>query len=146
MCGYNRHSKYPLEVAVGKYVVDVSVVLHVLETNGDLSVDHELLAPTLLRSQVLNSLYADVRSGSLSDKEGLGRLARFAGMKIRYLGDKVLRRRAWQVAEELGWESTHAAEYVALTQLQADAFITMDETLARNLRGLVDIAPMTTVT
>ena len=58
---------------MGKYVVDVSVVLHVLGTNRDLSIDHELLAPTLLRSQVLNSLYADVRSGSLTDEEGQSR-------------------------------------------------------------------------
>ena len=131
---------------MGKYVVDVSVVLHVLGTNRDLSIDHELLAPTLLRSQVLNSLYADVRSGSLTEEEGQSRLARFASMKIRYLGDKVLRRRAWQVAETMGWESTHIAEYVALTQLQADAFITKDEAVARSVRGVIDIAPMVTVT
>jgi len=37
---------------VGKHVLDASVVLHVLDTNGDLSIDRELLAPTLLRSQV----------------------------------------------------------------------------------------------
>ena len=67
-------------------------------------------------------------------------------MKIRYLGDKVLRRRAWQVAETMGWKSTHTAEYVALTLLQADAFITKDEAVARSVRGVVDIAPMVTVT
>ncbi len=131
---------------MGKYVVDVGVVLQVLASNGDLSTDHELLAPTLLRSQVLNSLFMDVQAGSLSDEEGKRRLDRFARMKIRYLGDKVLRRRAWQVAEELSWESTDTAEYVALTQLQADAFITMDRTLARGLQGVVDIAPLSTIT
>ena len=47
-------------------------------------------------------------------------------MPIRLLGDAVLRRRAWEVADQLGWASTYDAEYVALTQLQADAFVTLD--------------------
>ena len=51
-------------------------------------------------------------------RERLGRLHR---LSIRLLGDGVLRRRAWDVADELGWASTYDAEYIALTQLQADA-------------------------
>jgi indolepyruvate ferredoxin oxidoreductase alpha subunit len=61
-------------------------------------------------------------------------------MPIRLLGDAVLRRRAWELADQLGWDSTYAAEYVALTQLQADAFITMDAKLARSLEGIVTTA------
>jgi hypothetical protein len=34
------------------------------------------------------------------------------------------------------------AEYVALTQLRADAFITLDANLARAVTGLVTIAPI----
>jgi predicted nucleic acid-binding protein len=52
----------------------------------------------------------------------------------------VLRRRAWEIADQLGWASTFDAEYVALTQLQADALITLDATLARNVRGVVPTA------
>jgi predicted nucleic acid-binding protein len=37
----------------------------------------------------------------------------------------------------LGWASTYNAEYVALTQLQADAFVTMDAKLARSVEGIV---------
>ncbi|MBC8162962.1 MAG: hypothetical protein H7Z42_17275, partial [Roseiflexaceae bacterium] len=33
------------------------------------------------------------------------------------------------------------AEYVALTQLQADALITLDEKLAAAVEGLVTVAP-----
>jgi predicted nucleic acid-binding protein len=40
----------------------------------------------------------------------------------------------------LGWDSTYNAEYVALTQLQADAFVTMDAKLARSVKGIVEIA------
>jgi predicted nucleic acid-binding protein len=61
-------------------------------------------------------------------------------MPIRLLGDAVLRRRAWQTADLLGWPSTYDAEYVALTLLQADAFVTMDATLARSVEGIVVVA------
>ena len=61
-------------------------------------------------------------------------------MKIRLLGDAVLRRRAWEVAEQMGWASTYNAEYVALTQLQADAFITLDAELSRSVERIVATA------
>ena len=61
-------------------------------------------------------------------------------MKIRLLGDAVLQRRAWDIADQLGWDSTYDAEYVALTQLQADAFVTLDAELARSVEGIVAIA------
>jgi indolepyruvate ferredoxin oxidoreductase alpha subunit len=44
------------------------------------------------------------------------------------------------VAEQLGWETTYAAEYVALTTLQADAFVTADRDLARAASALVATA------
>jgi predicted nucleic acid-binding protein len=52
----------------------------------------------------------------------------------------VLQRQAWKVAHELGWETTYDAEYVALTTLQADAFVTSDPTLAKAVSGLVQTA------
>ena len=61
-------------------------------------------------------------------------------MPIRLLGDAVLRRRAWEIADELGWASTYDAEYIALTQLQADAFVTLDAKLARRVKDLVPVA------
>ena len=61
-------------------------------------------------------------------------------MRIRLLGDAVLRRRAWEVADRLGWSDTYNAEYIALTQLQADAFLTRDASLARSVKGIVATA------
>jgi len=61
-------------------------------------------------------------------------------MSIRLLGDAVLRRRAWDLADRLGWASTYDAEYLALTQLQADAFVTLDADLARRAEEVVQIA------
>jgi predicted nucleic acid-binding protein len=52
----------------------------------------------------------------------------------------VLQRTAWRVADQLGWETTYEAEFVALTQLQADVFVTSDADLARAVSGLVDVA------
>jgi len=52
----------------------------------------------------------------------------------------VLQSQAWKVAEQLGWETTYDAEYVALTKLQADAFVTSDQKLARAVSGIVETA------
>ena len=66
--------------------------------------------------------------------------------KIRLLGDAVLRRRAWKVAEQLDLPTTYEAEYVALTQLQADAFVTLDADLARRVEGVVPTASVDALT
>jgi len=63
-------------------------------------------------------------------------------MPIRLLGDAVLRRQAWAVAERMGWADTYTAEYVALTQPQADAFVTLDPKVARSVDGIVAIASL----
>ena len=57
----------------------------------------------------------------------------------------MLQRRAWKVADQLGWETTFAAEFVALTQLQADAFVTSDSELAREISGVVKTATIDTL-
>jgi predicted nucleic acid-binding protein len=99
-----------------------------------------LLAPTLLRSQVLSLLHEAVQRGELASDVARERLGRIGRMPIRLLGDAVLRRRAWEVADRLGWASTYNAEYVALTQLQGDALVTMDMDLARSVEGIVKTA------
>lgn len=105
------------------------------ETSGA----HKLLAPTLLRSQTLSALHEAVQRGELPAEVARERLTRIAKLPIRLLGDAVLRRRAWELADQLGWSSTYDAEYVALTQLQADVFITLDAELARSVEGIVAI-------
>jgi predicted nucleic acid-binding protein len=123
-----------------RFVVDTGVVLHLASTEAEVSSEHELLAPTLLRSQTLSALHEAVHRGELPAEVARERLARIGRMPIRLLGDAVLRRKAWEVADRLGWASTYEAEYVALTQLQADAFVTLDEELARNVEGIVPTA------
>ena len=131
---------------MSRYVVDAGVLLLLAAEEVEVSQEHELLAPTLVRSQALSLLYEAVRRGELKAGAARQRLDRIGRMKIRLLGDAVLRRRAWEVAEQLGWESTYDAEYVALTQLQADAFVTLDEQLAKQVEGLVATAPVAALT
>jgi len=122
---------------VTKFVVDAGVVIHLVSEGIDISSEHELLAPTLLRSDTLSALHEAVARGEITADVGLDRHKRISRMPIRLLGDGVLRRRAWQVADQLGWDKTYQAEYVALTQLQADALVTLDAELARSLEGIV---------
>jgi predicted nucleic acid-binding protein len=123
-----------------RFVVDTSAVLHLASKEIKVPAKHELLAPTLLRSQTLSALHEAVQRGELSADLARERLGLIGKMPIRLLGDAVLRRRAWEVADQLGWDSTYDAEYIALTQLQADAFITLDAKLARSVKGLVETA------
>jgi predicted nucleic acid-binding protein len=125
---------------VTRFVVDAGAVLHLASEDVDVPAKHKLLAPTLLRSETLSALHEAVQRGELPADVARERLTRIGRMPIRLLGDAVLRRRAWELADRLGWASTYAAEYVALTQLQADAFITMDAKLARSLEGIVTTA------
>jgi predicted nucleic acid-binding protein len=125
-----------------RFVVDASAVLHLAKTGTTIPKKHELLAPTLLRSQTLSALHESMHAGELSAEEASDLMTRVGppGMKIRLLGDAVLRRVAWEIADRLGWASTYGAEYLALTRLQADAFITLDRDLARRAKGVVPLA------
>lgn len=120
-----------------RFVVDCETLLRIAGGEIEVAAEHRLVAPTLVRSQALAALYKAVRSGELPVAEGLERVARMNALQVRFLGDRVLQRQAWKVAEQLGWETTFDAEYVALTQLQADALVTSDKDLASAVRGLV---------
>jgi predicted nucleic acid-binding protein len=90
---------------------------------------------------MLSLLYRAARHGEMTNKEADRRLNYVRGLRIRLLGDRVLQNVAWRIADQLGWPDTLDAEYIALTQLQADAFITLDAQLAAAVTGLVMVAP-----
>ena len=131
---------HDLRHPITRFVVDASAVLHLASAGVEVPDAHELLAPTLLRSQTLSALHEAVQRGEIPADVARDRLARIRRMRIRLLGDAVLQRRAWDLADQLGWASTYNAEYVALTQLQADAFVTLDAELARSVEGIVATA------
>ena len=123
-----------------RFVVDCETLLRIAAGEIEVAPEHKLLAPTLVRSQALSALYEAARRGDISAAEGIERVTRINSLKVRFLGDKVLQRTAWRIADQLGWETTYDAEFVALTQLQADAFVTSDGDLARGIAGLVETA------
>ena len=125
-----------------RFVVDAAAALQLASEGFVVPGEHELLAPTLLRSQALATMHQAVHRGELPAGVALDRLERLRKLPIRLLGDGVLRRRAWDLASQLGWAETYDAEYLALTQLQADAFITLDDDLARRASGVVPIATL----
>jgi predicted nucleic acid-binding protein len=123
-----------------RYVVDPRAVIHLADEELVVPMKHELLAPTLLRSQTLSLLHEAVARGERSDEDARELHERIGKMKIRLLGDAVLRRNAWRIADQLGWADTYTAEYLALTRLQADAFVTRDPELARAVKDIVPTA------
>jgi hypothetical protein len=125
-----------------RYVIEPEVALALAERDAAIAPGHRLLAPTLLRSQVLAQLFVEVRRGTLSRKEAGRRLDYLRDLRIRLLGDRVLQRVAWDVAVELDWPETFQAEYVALTKLQADALVTMNGGLAEAAARVVAVATM----
>jgi predicted nucleic acid-binding protein len=125
-----------------KYVIGPDVAIHLAHVEAVIPAEHRVLAPTLLRSQMLSLLYQAVHRGEMDKRDAERRLNYVRGLRIRLLGDRVLQNVAWKVADQLGWSDTFDAEYIALTQLQADAFITLDRQLAHAVKDLVTIAPI----
>lgn len=129
-----------------RYVIDPRVALHLAQHEVTVPGEHQLVAPTLLRSQLLSLLYQAVQRGEMSRADAERYLDYVRGLRIRLLGDRVLQAVAWKVADQLGWVDTLDAEYVALTQLQADALITLNPDLASAAKDLVTVAPIDVLT
>jgi predicted nucleic acid-binding protein len=125
-----------------RYVIGADVAFRLANEHAPIRDEHQILAPTLLRSQLLSLLYQAVQRGEMTKKDAERRLDYVRALHIRLLGDRVLQNGAWKVADQLGWSDTFDAEYVALTQLQADALITLDSQLAHAVKDLVAIAPI----
>jgi predicted nucleic acid-binding protein len=123
-----------------RFVFGPDVALHLARSQAVVAAQHKLLAPTLIRSQVLAQLYGLVRRGELDRKAAERQLDHLRGLRLRLLGDRVLQSLAWKIAYQLGWPDTFVAEYIALTQLQADAFVCMDPALPRAVGNTVTVA------
>lgn len=122
-----------------RFVIDAPTLLHVVAEGVAVAPGHQLVAPQLLRSQALDLLYAAVRRGELSEDVALDRHEAMTAVKVRLLGDRVSRHVAWRIARERGLESTADAEYLALTRLQADAFVSVDPQARARADGVVPV-------
>src|SRR3954465_14576397 len=95
---------------VTRFVVDCETLLRIASGEIEVASEHQLVAPTLVRSQALSALYQAAPPGEIPPPRGLERVTRINSLKVRFLGDKVLQRTAWKVADQLGWENTYEAE------------------------------------
>jgi predicted nucleic acid-binding protein len=122
------------------FVIDAQVAIDLAAGRAAIPPEHSLAAPTLLRSQALALVYESVHRGTFDKRTGRRVLDDIRGLRIRLLGDRSLQDHAWRIAAKLNWPDTYQAEYIALTQLQADALATADETLAAAARAFVKTA------
>jgi predicted nucleic acid-binding protein len=127
---------------VARFVIDSGTTLRLAAESIEVPPDRELYAPTLWRSETLSALYESVRRGELGVEAAREQLAYVNGLKIRLLGDAVLRRRAWEVAQQLDLDTTYEAEYVALALLQKCTLVTTDE---KRLERVGELVPTATI-
>lgn len=112
-----------------RFAIDPPTLLRLAEEQRPVADGHQLVAPSSVRSLALDLLLQRVRAGELTERDALVLHVRMTELKVRVLGDRVSRRTAWQLAQELGWPSVQPAEYLAVASLQADALITEDPEL-----------------
>jgi predicted nucleic acid-binding protein len=126
---------------VTRFVIDPPTLVRLVTDAAVVPEGHRLVAPNALRSAALEILMARVREGSLDERDALVLHEKMTELKIRLLGDRVSRRSAWHLAMTHGWEDLGDAEYVAVTQLQADKLVAGDARLVARASGLVIVAP-----
>lgn len=124
------------------FVIDAATAIRLASSGAAIPVQHSLTAPALLRPQVQAAVYESVRNGDIDEPAGRRILDAIRGMHIRFLGDRSLEDRAWRLATELNWPDINQIQYVALTQLQADALVTLDDSLAAAARAFVRTASL----
>ena len=127
---------------MSRYVIDAPTLLQVVDDGLPLDPAHQLVAPSSIRSEALERLLREVRGGTRTEKAALQCHQRMTQLKIRLLGDRVSRRTAWDIARAHDWDSLRDAEYLAVTRLQADALVTVDEALAARAANIVPLATL----
>lgn len=120
------------------FVVDAPAAIELARSEYEAR-EHELFAPTLLRSQVLAVMRQRVVEGQLGAVDGLAIAERACRLPRRLLGDAVLRANAWKLTAEQGWQDTYDAEYIALTQLHGEGLVAEGDALRRRAETFVAI-------
>ncbi len=126
-----------------RFVIDPHALVNLVRDGRPVAEGHQLVAPSGVRLQALELLLHAVEEAQLSEREALELHDRITELKMRLLGDRVSRRVAWKLAREHGWDNLRAAEYLAITQLQADALVAGGHELAHLAAGVVALAPST---
>ena len=125
---------------MARYVIDAPTLLHLVDAELHVDPGHQLVAPNSIRSEALELLLRDVRSGKRTEAAALKAHERITEQRMRLLGDRASRRTAWQIARQHDWDTLRDAEYLAVTRLQADALVTVDPSLAAAAREVAAVA------
>ena len=128
-----------------RFGIDAPTLLHLVAEAVPVAPGHQLVAPQLLRSQALGLLFDAVRRGALTEVDAVDRLEATTHVKVRLLGDRVSRRVAWQIARDTGIP-TADAEYLAVTRLQADFFVSVDPEARARAEGVVPLGTVDQLT
>ena len=122
-----------------RLVIDASACLEICltESGFDLFAEHRLVAPPLLRSEVLSALRSLDWRRVVSHELILGALRRVSDLPIEFATSTDHVNRAWAIAAQLGWAKTYDAEYLALAQDRNLPLLTLDGRLQRGAAGIV---------
>ena len=122
-------------------VVDASVIVQVSLAGGALGPleGHELIAPSLLASEVTSILCEMAYRDEVPSDHARTAVGSLVSLPIRYERPDGLSERAWDLARSLGWAKTYDAEYLALALVREAPLFTIDE---RMRRGAGHIVPM----
>jgi predicted nucleic acid-binding protein len=122
-------------------VVDASVIIQVSLAGGSLGplAGHDLIAPTLLASEVTSILCEMTHRGEVPHDHARVAVGRLRSLPIRYERPDGLAERAWDLARSLGWAKSYDAEYVALALVHEAPLFTIDERMRRSAGHIVSM-------
>lgn len=121
-------------------VIDASAATALCMADGGFGlVSDTLVAPVLLRSEVLSALQGMQWRGEISQQLAAIGLDRLMKAPVRLASRVEVWRRAAAVATSLGWAKTYDAEYVALALLHGVPLLTIDDRLRRRAMALVEV-------
>lgn len=122
-------------------VVDASVIVQVSLAGGALGplAGHDLVAPTLLASEVTSILCEMTHRGEVPHDHARVAVVGLGRLQIRYERPDRLAERAWDLARSLGWAKSYDAEYVALALDLEAPLLTLDERMRRGAGHVVSM-------
>ncbi len=113
-------------------VLDASVAFWACGAQGRFEgLPGELVAPWLMWSECTSALRGAVWRREIAAPAAAAMLGLLDEAPVMPRSHRMLRRRAFEIAAELGWAKTYDAEYVALAQLLETRVVTLDARLRR---------------